>query len=247
MSSSHKKHRFFGEYKAEAANWITLATGEYYPDILTDACNLYSPVLATFGNLLERSESSVRLFMQIAEVPSGWMRVQLGRVFRRYVSPETPVEMLKHKRKAEQICSQFGKRFRPIPKVQAAYKGRPAPDEALCALLWEYKARGQKGYDLTERFFSLVRAHLPDLRIIGPERAGKDILLGDVFEGYPNATRPVDFVIFGADQKQVCWRSGLRDMTLIEVELRKMTAPEVTATVQMRSSSLQRKSTSRCE
>jgi hypothetical protein len=203
MSSLRKKHKSFADYKAEAASWITLATGEYYPDVLRDACNLYSPVLATFGKLLERSESSVRLFMQIVEVPNGWMRVQLGRVFRRYVSPQTPVEMLKHKRNAEEICKQFGKRFRPIQTVHASYKKRPVPDEALCALLWEYKARGQKGYDLTERFFSLVRAHLPDKHIIGPERAGKDILLGNVFEGYPNPTRPVDFVIFATNRKDV--------------------------------------------
>jgi hypothetical protein len=30
--------RSFADYKAEARNWITLATGEYYPDILRDAC-----------------------------------------------------------------------------------------------------------------------------------------------------------------------------------------------------------------
>ena len=143
------------------------------------------------------------MFMQISDVPNGWMRVQLGRIFRRYVSPETPVEMLKHKRKAEEICKQFGRGFRAIHQVQAAYKKRPVPDEVLCALLWEYKARGQKGYDLTERFFSLVRSHLADLRIIGPERAGKDILLGEIFQGYPNPTRPVDFVIFDAEQKQI--------------------------------------------
>lgn len=32
----------------------------------------------------------------------------------------------------------------------------------------------------------------PQYRIKGPERAGKDILLGDVFPDYPNPRRPVD-------------------------------------------------------
>lgn len=74
--------------------WITLASGEYYPDILKDACELYKPVLVLFGQALKSSESSTRLFLQIAEQTDGWMRVQLARVFRKYVSPETPVEML---------------------------------------------------------------------------------------------------------------------------------------------------------
>ena len=55
----------FGDYWPDASNWITLAGGEYYPDILPDACNLYQPVLVMFGQLLEHSESSTRLFMNI--------------------------------------------------------------------------------------------------------------------------------------------------------------------------------------
>ena len=85
------------------------------------------------------------------------MRVQLGRVFKRYVSPQTPVEMLKRKGDAVKICERFGPAFRPIPEVQAKFASRPMPDEALCALLWEYKDRGKKGYDLTERFFFVIR------------------------------------------------------------------------------------------
>jgi hypothetical protein len=193
----------FADYKADAATWITLATGEYYPDILKDACELYKPVLVLFGQMLRSSESSIRLFLQIAELSDGWMRVQLARVFRKYVSPETPVEMLKVKSRAQRICEQFGKGFRPIQEVQAAFTSRPIPDEALCAILWEYKDRGKKGYDLTERFFSLFRTAFPDLPIRGPERAGKDILLGEVFERYPKPDRPVDFLICDQTDQEV--------------------------------------------
>ena len=197
------KPKTFADYKADARNWITLATGEYYPDILKDACELYKPVLVRFGQLLQSSESSIRLFLQIAEHPDGAMRVQLARVFRKYVSPETPVEMLKHKSKAVSICEQFGKGFRPIQKVQVAFQARPMPDEALCAVLWECKDRGKKGYDLTERFFALFRSTLPDLLIKGPERAGKDILLGNIFENYPKPDRPVDFVVYDITGKEI--------------------------------------------
>lgn len=107
----------FADYKPDGRNWITLATGEYFPDILKDACTLYEPVLVLFGQLLRSSESSTRLMMLIAEQTDGWMRVQLARVFRKYVSPETPVEMLKQKSKAAKICEEFGKGFRPVNEV----------------------------------------------------------------------------------------------------------------------------------
>lgn len=131
------------------------------------------------------------------------MRVELSRVFRKYVSPETPVEMLKIKSKAKTICERFGKGFRPIQEVQAAYETRPVPDEALCAVLWEYKSRGKKGYDLTEKFFSVFRSNFPALSIEGPERAGKDIPMGNIFKDYPNPTRSVDFAIYDKDKKHV--------------------------------------------
>lgn len=187
--------KYFADYKIVAANWITMASGEFYPDILTDACELYKPVLLTFRQLLLSSESSEALLLNISNVKQPWMRVQLMRVFRKYASPQTPVEMLKKKGLVPVICKQYGKNFRTIDLVQSAFNSRPIPDEALCAVLWEYKDRGQKGYDLTERFFNNFRANYPDFTIEGPERAGKDIRLGNVFDEYPNPARPVDFII----------------------------------------------------
>jgi hypothetical protein len=185
----------FEDYRADAHNWITLSSGEHYPDILEDACELYKPVLVLFGQLTKRSETSEQLFMSLCETPNSWMRVQLARVFRKYVSPDTPVELLKRKTQAKQICEQFGNRFRPINEVQAAFASRPMPDEALCAVLWEYKERGKKGYDLTEKLFNMLKKQLPKYTVVGPKRAGKDILLGTIFADYPNPKRPVDFVI----------------------------------------------------
>ena len=193
----------FADYKTQGHKWITLATGDYYPDILDDACKLYQPVLEMFGQLVKTSESSTRLFLQISEVRPPWMRVQLSRVFRKYVSPQTPVEMLKKKTKAQEICDQFGKGFRPIQEVQVAFESRPMPDEALCAVLWEYKDRGKKGYDLTERFFELFQSHFPELILEGPKRAGQDVRMGTVFENYPNPKRPVDFVVYDSDKQNV--------------------------------------------
>lgn len=189
----------FADYKQDAPNWITMAGGEYYPDILTDACELYKPVLVTFGQLLKTSETSVRLLQQIADVRQPWMRVQLCRVFRKYVSPQTPVEMLKKKSIIPMVCEQYGSDFRPVNEVQSAFSSRPMPDEAICAVLWEYKDRGQKGYDLTERFFNMFASAFPKLAIEGPKRAGSDIQLQTVLPDYPNPTRPVDFVVRSAE------------------------------------------------
>lgn len=190
--------RSFADYKAEGNLWITLAKGQYYPDYLEDASKLYTPILEAFGQLIRSSSSSAMLFTQINDIKDGAARTQLWRIFRKYVSPETPVEMLKRKMKASEILAQFGSGFRPIQEVQKAFASRPIPDETLSALLWEYKDRGDKGYSLTEQFFALFRSQFPDLPMAGPQRAGADIPLGKVFQGYPNPKRPIDFVIYNS-------------------------------------------------
>lgn len=190
----------FADFKPDGHLWVTLATGEYYPDILPLACELYKPVLVVFADLLKKSHSSTDLMMAISEVKEQWMRIQLARVFRKYVSPETPVEMLKKKTAAAMICERFGEGFRKITEVQRRFAERPIPDEALCAVLWEYKDRGKKGYDLTERLFGILKEQFPQLEVKGPERAGKDILLGNVFPDYPKPDRPVDFIIYNGKE-----------------------------------------------
>src|SRR3954464_5261248 len=96
----------FGDYQPEKNLWITLSTGEYYPDILPHACKLYEPVLVLFGELIKTSESSQRLLQTIMETQTGTLRVQLLRVFRKYISPNTPVEMLKRKADVQQISER---------------------------------------------------------------------------------------------------------------------------------------------
>lgn len=196
--------RSFRDYlPEERRNYITLSTGEYYPDILEDACKLYTPVLAMFSDILRHSESSTAFFMNISQVPNQWMRTQLCRVFRKYVSPETPVEMLKKNTKARQICSEFGDGFRAIHTVQEKFDSRPFPDETICAILWEYKDRGKKGYDLTEKFFDLMQAKFPDMDIWGPKRSGADVQATEIWADYPNSSRPLDFVISSPDKKVI--------------------------------------------
>lgn len=188
---------------AERRNYITLSSGEYYPDILKDACTLYAPVLHTFSKLLRESGSSVALFKTIAQEPSIWMRTQLCRVFKKYVSPDTPVEMLKKSKQADKICKDFGDGFRTINIVQERFDSRPIPDEAICAILWEYKNRGKKGYDLTEKFFDLMQEKFPEINILGPKRSGTDIQAKELWSDYPSDSRPLDFIITSKDRATV--------------------------------------------
>lgn len=188
------KQKKLSDYTNDAANWITLATGEYYPDVLVDACGLYQPIIDLFGKLLASSDTSIQLIKKIDEQDQ-YIRTQLMRVFRKYVAPNMPVEMLKVKRRLPDIIKNYGSDFRSINIVQKKYNERPNPDEVICALLWEYKDRGKKGYDLTERFFDRFESEHPMFSIIGPRRAGKDVQLKDVFADYPYENRPTDFVI----------------------------------------------------
>lgn len=110
--------KFFSDYKDDAHNWITLTSGEYYPDILVDACELYKPILVYFAQLLRTSNSSADLLENISALKEQWTRIQLARVFRKYISPELPVEMLKKKTQIKDIIQKFGKGFRPINQVQ---------------------------------------------------------------------------------------------------------------------------------
>lgn len=190
-----EKVKSFGDYKSEKYKWITATQTSFYPDYLIHATTLYKPVMEKFGELLQSSSTSEDLFWKIEAIREPFLRTQVWRVFRKYVHPTISVEMLKVKQRGQDIVTHFGGEFRPIEEVKEAFASRPMPDDTLAALFWEYKDRGQSGYNLTEEFFEYFRVQFPDIPISGPERAGKDILLGSVFPDYPNPKRPVDFVI----------------------------------------------------
>ena len=43
----------------------------------------------------------------------------------------------------------------------------------------------------------------PEFEIIGPKKGGKDLILHNYLPGYPNKTRPVDFLIYKIDTKSL--------------------------------------------
>ncbi|WP_254174657.1 hypothetical protein [Planktothrix pseudagardhii] len=188
----------FAEYKTRNSQYITFIDSEFYPDYLDEATMIYGSVIEQFANLANTANSSADLLLRITEIPNP-SKTQLLRVFRKYVSPDTSVEMLKVKKKISQIIENYGNRFRKIEDVKEKLATRPTPDEALIAILMEYKSRGQKGYELTEAFFLWFEAHFGSEYLIqGPIRAGRDIMLDEVLENWQEKT-PTDMLISRLD------------------------------------------------
>lgn len=134
----------FAEYKTRNSQYITFIDSEFYPDYLDEAKIIYGSVIEQFANLVNTANSWADLLLRISEIPNP-SRIQLLRVFRKYVSPDTSVEMLKVKKRISNIIEDYGNRFRNIEEVKKQLVTRPIPDEALIAILMEYKNRGQKG------------------------------------------------------------------------------------------------------
>ena len=184
----------FRDYQDDKYNWITLGPAGYYPDFIPLAIERYGPALERFRTLMGTAASSTDLYRRIVAVP-GPMKTQLCRIFRKYISPAAPVEVLKKVKDTEANITGFAHQFRPIADARAAFGTRPVLDEVLCSLLWEYKARGEAGYELTGNLFPLLKTNLENMTINGPVGAGPDIQLKRVWPDYPNEKRPVDFMI----------------------------------------------------
>lgn len=181
----------FREFKEEKEKWITFIDSDFYPNYLDATRVKYTPFLKNFNELLELAQDSKALLILIMREKRE-MRIQLLRIFRRYVSPDTSVEMLKIKKNSEKILSEFGNRFRPIEEVRKRFNLK---NDVLIGLLHEYEDRGQKGYEVSSLFFKWFSDQKwENLTIEGPLRAGKDIILDSIFEEYPTP-RPVDFII----------------------------------------------------
>ncbi|BAT53237.1 hypothetical protein NOS3756_21960 [Nostoc sp. NIES-3756] len=192
----------FKDYKSTASQYITFIDSEFYPDYLDEAKTIYGSVIEEFIQLTNTVNSSAELLISITEKPNP-SRTQLLRVFRKYVSPDTSVEMLKVKKKISSIINDYGHRFRDIKEVRRNLTTRPNPDEALMAILMEYKSRGNKGYQLTEAFFLWFEANFGSEYLIqGPKGAGRDVMLNEVLKGW-DAKTPADIFISRQDETPI--------------------------------------------
>lgn len=192
----------FRDFKETGAKQITMFDSPLYPDFLHTANSIYEPIFEHFQKLLLTSSSSSELLINITKITTT-ERIQLLRLFRRYVSPNTSVEMLKVKSKIPHIIKEFSYQFRDISIVKEKFDSRPIPDEVLSALLFEQASRGEKGYLLTQAFFSWFRENFSDeFIILGPERAGKDINLTHHLKNF-TASMPTDFIILDKSENPI--------------------------------------------
>jgi len=191
----------FGDYQDEGQDWITFVEADYYPDYLEPAKEKYKDDMEEFGNLISRADTSADILRMINQ---GWtttnkQRTQLLRIFRRYVSPDTSVEMMKKKKNESMVIDDFGHKFREIEKVRENWNNRPQPDKTLAALLDQHSDRGFKGYWVEEQVFQWFEKNFANgYNLEGPRGAGRDVSLSDVFSGYPHNT-PADFVLYGSN------------------------------------------------
>lgn len=184
----------FAEFEAEKWKWITAFDTSFYPDHFPAALRLYQPVIDRFRELASEAPSSIELLRTIQKT-GGKMRIQLLRVFRRYVSPSTSVEMLKKIKDTEEICKAFGPLFRVIRLVRKNIAEQDY-DLVISALLYEHKDRGQFGYELTSRFFDWFESTFAgnEFQGLGPRRAGRDLQLRDFLHGYEHEC-PTDIIV----------------------------------------------------
>jgi hypothetical protein len=200
VPSTPKEDRMpsFGDYKSEKWKWITAFDASYYPDNFEAAREHYKPSIDRFRELATEAKDTASLFRTIQKkgtVKGQGQRIQVLRIFRRYASPATSVEMLKKVKDTDEICTAFGPLFRNIDLVRANI-GRVDYDPILAALLYEHKDRGIKGYELTDRFFEWFGGKFdsPPYELLGPRRAGKDVQMSKLFPEYKKKC-PIDLVV----------------------------------------------------
>jgi len=197
-----KKMKSFRDYFNEMAKQITFMDSEFYPDYLETAKATYIHFFEVFTTMCNEQSSSEALLLEITKITDS-SRIQLLRLFRLFFSPDTSVEMLKRKGKIPEIISEFGSRFRDINEVKKNLSKRGLNDETLFAILYEYKDRGQNGYELTEHFFTwFKRKYGEKYSIEGPIRAGSDVILNKRLKNYKYDT-PADFLITDKTGKEL--------------------------------------------
>lgn len=198
--------KFLSDYESTVWSQITFVDSPFYPDYMEAVEIAYSEAFDTFWNLVKQSVDSANLLRSIM-TEKGGLRMNLLKLFRRFVSPDTSVEMLKKVSNTENIIKEYGYRFRTVEELSDIYERftgkRRDLELPLMAVLFETQNRGQSGYMLTDMFFEWFENNLGDeFTIEGPRGAGRDIELADLLPGFDPGT-PTDFVIRSRDNKQI--------------------------------------------
>lgn len=175
-----------------------IENGVTFPQILDITYEKYIDDIKLFRELIMSSQSSEELLFTIRSNKfNANSRMSLLKMFRRCVSLVCDTETTKKIQKVstEDLIANYGPTFKPIEQLQSEFNTlTEATIASLTVLIGEYDGRGRQGYVLTDLFFSWFERTFPDLEIIGPRGAGKDIELADLLEDF-HSRYPCDFVI----------------------------------------------------
>lgn len=178
-----------------------------FPEVLDVLYEKYKGPIEVFCQLIKDSNSSGEVLTRIRSPErDAEERMALLKMYRRCVSPVLDTEATKKIKKisTESLIEIYGMTFKPIGKLKEQFEDlSPEARFALAALIGEYDARGQSGYELTGLFFDWFEVHFKNLFTIeGPRGAGRDIELSSIYPEF-KSDFPCDFVIRRASDNEV--------------------------------------------
>ena len=174
--------------------------GATFPEFMEHRKEMYREEILLFSKLISESDSSAEL-LDIIRTPKAFsakVRMSLLKLFRRCVSTVCDTEATKKimKTPTSVFVDNYGHTFKNISVLKSQFSNLSESNFAsLSALIGEYDNRGEQGYVLTDRFFTIFEAmHKDEFTIEGPRGAGKDVQLSTVFPDFVG-DYPCDFVI----------------------------------------------------
>lgn len=160
----------------------------------------YTSNILSFIHLVNQSTSSADLLgkIRISKLDKD-TRMTYLKLFRRCVCSSLDTELSKKitKVSTEDLVSNFCEHFLDIEELKQFFNQEFNQSHlmSLSCLLAEYDKRGASGYQLTDLLFDELERLYPNIDVLGPRGAGKDIELNTVYPSFMGGRFPCDFVI----------------------------------------------------
>ncbi len=160
----------------------------------------YTSNILSFINLVNESTSSADLLgkIRVSKLDKD-TRMTYLKLFRRCVCSSLDTELSKKitKVSTEELVSNFCDHFLDIEELKKFFNSEFNESHlmSLSCLLAEYDKRGASGYQLTDLLFDELERLYPNIEVLGPRGAGKDIELNTVYPSFMGGRFPCDFVI----------------------------------------------------
>lgn len=177
-----------------------LSTGANFAVDSRLALAKYTSNILNFIHLVNQSTSSADLLgkIRISKLDKD-TRMTYLKLFRRCVCSSLDTELSKKitKVSTEELVSNFGDHFLDIEELKKFFNSEFNKSHlmSLSCLLAEYDKRGASGYQLTDLLFDELERLYPNIEVLGPRGAGKDIELNTVYPSFMGGRFPCDFVI----------------------------------------------------